>query len=534
MRAARAALLGLLALVLLYPLARLLLMPLVSMPLVSMPLVSIPLGTAADAAAGWRPWLNSTLFALLTGLIVAPMGAAIAHALETRSGLAARALGLGLWGLFLLPGYVLTTGWLVVFSRPLLRNGLFGHLFLGEAGLAFLYVLKALPFAVFVARSTFASASASLREAALVLRLPGWRRMALSLRLVLPAMAAAFAIGAIETMQDFGIPATLGVTARIPILTYSIYRRLDTTPTDFTGAALLCWWLVASAALLTLLQCAVQRRWRAALVHGKARGQVRRPPAGGERLGLAVAALLLWGLGLAMPLLALAGVALAGAGEGGALHAVPRSLGYGVLAASLALCVSAALLRLQHGRHPLFRGVIHAGLTANMAVPGLVLGAGYVVAFNNDVLPLYGTALLLVIAYAAGALPMAIRLLDGAMAQRDERLDEAARIFALSWPTRLIDIEAASLIRPALHAWLLVVGAVMFELPVSELLYVPGQMPLGVAIVSADMMGRYGAAARLALLAMGVLAMLAVGLTWAVRLSGHGALRSGRRDELLP
>lgn len=503
MKGARTALLLLLALLLVYPLARLLLMP---------------LGMAWDAAAGWRPWLNSALFALLTGIIVAPVGAALAQILEAKAGPAVRALGLGLWVLFFMPGYVPTTGWLVVFSHPALRNGVFGHLFLGVGGLVFLYILKALPFAVFVARATFAGASGTLREAALVLRLPVWRRMILSLRLALPAMAAAFTIAAIETMQEFGIPATLGVTGKIPVLTYSIYQRLNTTPTDFPGAAQLCWWLIASAALLAVLQIAVQRRYQAVLVHGRARGTVRRAPAGAERVSLALAAVSLWALGLAVPLLALASVAVGSGMDEATLSAIPRSLGYGVLAASIAFGIAVAVLKLQRGQHPLFSGAIHAGLTANMAVPGLVLGAGYVVAFNNNVLPLYGTVLLLLIAYAAGTLPMAIRLLGGAMGQLDAKLDEAARIFGLPLQTRLIDIEAALLIRPVLHGWLLVVGAVMFELPVSELLYVPGQVPLGVAIVSADMMAQYNVAAQLALLAMAALALLAAGLNLALRL----------------
>lgn len=133
-------------------------------------------------------------------------------------------------------------------------------------------------------------------------------------------------------------------------------------------------------------------------------------------------------------------------------------------------------------------------------------------------MPLYGTALLLIIAYAAGALPVAVRLLGTATAQLDAKLDEAARLFSLPLSTRLIDIEAALLARPGLHAWLLVAAAVMFELPVSELLYVPGEMPLGVAIVSADMMARYDVAARLALLGMAVLAVLAAALGLALRL----------------
>lgn len=513
MRLLRGALLALLVLLLVYPLARLLVM-----------------GVGQGASLNWRPLLNSGGLALLTGVLAAPAGAALALALERFSGRLVSLLGLALWLLFIMPGYVLTTGWLILFSHPQMRHSAFGHAFLGAGGLAFLYLVKALPFSVFVARATYAGAGASLREAALVLRLPRWRRLGLGLRLALPAMAAGFTIAAIETMQDFSIPATLGVTGRLPVVTYSIYQRLNTTPADFAGAARLCWWLIGAAAMLSLLQMAVQRRYRAVLVHGKARHGLRQRPRGAARAGLVGAALALWGLGLALPLLAMADVALFGAPAPADLFtAIPRSLGYGALAASLTLGLAMALLKLQRGRHPLFAGLLQAGLSANMAVPGLVLGAGYVVAFNNDFFPLYGTVLLLVIAYAAGTLPMAIRLLGGALAQLDARLDEAARIFALSPQTRLIDIEAALLARPGLQAWLLVVATVMFELPVSELLYVPGQMPLSVAILAADMGGQYNEAAQLALLGMGTLGLLALGLNLALRLgranSAHEAAR---------
>ncbi|MCB5945584.1 iron ABC transporter permease [Acidocella sp. KAb 2-4] len=506
MRSLRLLALALLAFLFAYPLARLLALPLA--------------GGSHGAADALPAFINSAGFALLVGAIVAPLGAGLAQALETRAGGLVRGLDLGLWLLFLTPGYVLTTGWLVILTIPAVRNGWFGTLFLGPGGLVFLYTLKALPFAVFVARGTFASASASLHEAALVLGIAPWRRRLLDLRLALPAMAAAFTIAAIETMQEFGIPATLGVTAKIPILTYAIYGRLNTTPTDFTGAAMLCWWLIGSAALLAAGQMAVQRRHQAALVHGKARPPMRHAPAGAARWALGLAASLLWGLGLAAPLLALAAVAAGSQGAGMAgLDAVTRSLGYGAVAATLALGAGIVVLKLQQGRSLWFTAGMQGLLAANMAVPGLVLGAGYVIAFNNDLLPLYGTALLLIIAYAAGALPASVRLLGTALAQFDGKLDEAARIFALPLPTRLIDIEAALLARPGLYAWLLVVAAVMFELPVSELLYVPGEMPLGVAIVSADMMAQYGAAARLALLGMAAMAGLTVALTMALRLA---------------
>jgi iron(III) transport system permease protein len=341
----------------------------------------------------------------------------------------------------------------------------------------------------------------------------------LRLRLALPAIACAFTIAAIETMQEFGIPATLGLTAKIPILTYAIYQRLNTTPTDFAGAAALCWWLIGAAGLLALLQLAVQRRYQAALVHGRSRKTLRKNPSAGQRVLLGAAVALLWGVGLGAPLLALLGVAFGGpAMDVESLEAVPRSLGYGMLAATMALGAGFVLLKLQKGSSFWFAAAMQGLLAGNMAVPGLILGAGYVIAFNNNLLPLYGTALLLVIAYAAGALPAAIRLMGTAMGQLHAGLDEAARIFGLPLATRVIDIEAMLLLKPGLQAWLLVVAAVMFELPVSELLYVPGAMPLGVAIVSADMTARYNDAARLALLGMATLAVLAMLLNSALAL----------------
>jgi iron(III) transport system permease protein len=504
MKLARILALALLAALFVYPLARLL---------------ALPLLQGSDAGPCLPALANSTFFALLVGCIAAPLGAVLAQALEALDGAVLRVLGLGLWLLFLTPGYVLTTGWLVIMSHPAIRDGLFGQLFLGPAGLVFLYLMKSLPFATFVARATFAAAGAQLGEAALVLGLARWRRWHLQLRLALPAMAAAFTIAAIETMQEFGIPATLGLTAKIPILTYAIYQRLNTTPTDFAGAAALCWWLIGSAALLALLQAAVQQRHQASLVHGRARPALRAKPAALARMLLAGATALLWGLGLGAPLLALIIVALGGPVAADGLDAVPRSLGYGMLAATLALGAGTFVLKLQQGRSLWFTGVVQGLLAANMAVPGLILGAGYIIAFNNDLLPLYGTVLLLIIAYAAGALPIAIRLLGTALGQLDAKLDEAARIFALPRATRLIDIEAALLARPGLQAWLLVVAVVMFELPISELLYVPGAMPLGVAIVSADMMASYAVAARMALLGLATLAGLALLLNGALRLT---------------
>ena len=69
-----------------------------------------------------------------------------------------------------------------------------------------------------------------------------------------------------------------------------------------------------------------------------------------------------------------------------------------------------------------------------LAIPGVVLAAGYIFAWNqpwmNTVLggTPYGTLGLLLAAYVAGALPFSARLASGALAQVGDHLLEAARL----------------------------------------------------------------------------------------------------------
>ena len=498
---ARLALIGAVLFVFVYPLLRLL---------------ALPLAGGQPPIGGWRAVGVSFGLGLATAALAAPLGAVLAGHVATRSGPVARLAALTLWALFLAPSYVMTTGWLLVFARPGLRDSLAGHAFFGPAGLILLYTLKALPFCAFVARATLAGSGAAAAEAAAVLGLSRLRRARIRIGVLAPALASGAAVAVIETMQDFGIPATLGSTSHLPILTYAIYRHLAEIPTDFAGAAVLCWWLILIGGALALAALAAQRR-DAALVNGRLRPLPPRPPTRMAAVAMAglVAVLLL--LGVAIPLAALAARALAAAAPLAGLAPVARSLGFGVVAGGLALAVALALLKLRAGPARRSAALLDAVLAANMAVPGLVLGAGYVVAFNSTLLPLYGTTALLVIGYAAGMIPLALRMTETALGDLDRNLGAAARLHGLSRATRAIDIEAALLARPLAYAFVLVCGAVMFELPISELLYPPGATPLGVAIVALDQMGRYADAARLALIGVAAMAGFAALVVGAAR-----------------
>lgn len=502
-RAASLAALALIAFLFIYPLARLLALP-----------ASVP----GEAVGGWRAVGDSLLLAVITAAIAAPLGAVLAGFVSTYSGITARIAVLTLWGLFLAPSYVLTTGWMIVFTRPELRLSALGAAFFGSGGLVALFVLKALPFAAFVTRATLSGTGAALGEAARVHGLSRLRRFRIQLHLIAPALGIGFAVAVIETMQEFGIPATLGTASRMPLLTYAIYQRLAQTPTDFAGAAVLCWRLVGIAAALALGSLAVQRR-DAAVRGGRTRSILRRRPDARTALGCALLLAVVLTLGFVVP----TGALVLRATSGGPwttphLGAVARSLGFGIVSSAVALLTGFALLKLRAASTRRIVVAIDAALLANMAVPGLVLGAGYIIAFNNRFLPLYGTTALLVVAYAAATIPLAVRMVEGALADLDRNLDAAARLHGLSRRTRAIDIEAALLAEPIGYGFLVAAGAIMFELPISELLYPPGATPLGVAIVFLDQMGDFAAAARLALLGLAAVMLFAAILVGALRL----------------
>lgn len=462
----------------------------------------LPLQGAGDG--DWMKGLatalsNTLLLALAAAGLSAPLGAGIAWLLERRRSLLNHFVGAGLWLIFLAPSYLLTTGWQIVFRQPVLYHSLAATLFYSPVGIIGLLALKALPFSVFVVRPTWGSMGSELEEAMRVHALPFARRAWLIGRLALPAVAAGFVIAFIENIQEFGIPATLGAHLRMPILTYAIYEHLDTSPLDFTGAARLSWVLVILAVCGALLHLGLHRRHSAVLIHGRARQAA--PPASkkGIRLVLLTIVTVLWGVGLLVPGIALVISASAAGSWTGDYHSLFNSTGFALIAASVCLLLS--LMLVQASNRPGRRLAVGIELftISNMAIPGLVLGAAYLMAFNTAWLPLYGTSFLLIIGYTAGYTPMLTRLLQSPVAQIDPQLSEAARLHALPWIARLLDIEAVLLAAPLLRGWLLAFGFVLFELPVSELLYPPGRTPLGVAIVRLNQTLAFHEAARLAL-----------------------------------
>ncbi len=479
----------------LYPLGRFLLLPIFPQ---WAPSTSVQLGWPRDT---WQALGNSVGLALTSALLAAILGTLWAWAMERRSSRWHSVGELLLWLIFLMPSYLLTTGWEIVFAAPWLRDGWLYHQFYSTVGIVALLTLKALPFAVFVVRPLWAALGHDLTDVMRVFAIQPRRALVVFLRLAIPVASAALVVSFIESVQEFGIPATLGAHLHLPILTYSIYGALSSSPLNFVGAARLALLLVALALLGGLGQILLQRRFGAVLVHGQTRHRLPPPTQGGEGWILASLNLSLGLLALLLPLGAITHAALGGgwvALRQSSWGPIFHSLAFALLAASLAVLLAWLFARnLQAGG--IGGRAMDVFSMGNMAIPGLVLGAAYIMAFNLPGFSLYGGSLLLILAYTAATAPMLTRLLQAPLAQLDRGLSDAARIHGLSPWIRWLDIEAVLLSRPLVRGWLLAFGSVMFELPVSELLYPAGKTPLGVEVLALNNGEHFAAASRLAL-----------------------------------
>ena len=515
-RARSAAPLLLFAALFIYPIARLLLLP--WFPALG-PMQGAP--QAATGGLGLQAISNTLRLGLASTLVAVPAGVWFGWLLARRRWRGNALLTAVLWVVFLTPSYLLTTGWQIVFSLPFLHHGLLADLFFSQAGIVALLGLKGLPFATLAARSSWAAIGAELEDAARILALSAWRRRSVLLRLLLPAAGSAFAVVFVESIQEFGIPATLGAQLHLPIVTYAIYERLATAPVQFAAAARLSWTLVGLAGLAALVHMYLGKRHGGVLVHGRARRAMPAPCSPMERRAAGAGLAALAALGLALPGAALVHTALWPVALDADRPVHWDSLLYSALYAGLgALLAVAAAMPIVAGQRSGGRAagrLLEAVSLGNMAIPGLVLGAAFVIAFNSRWLPLYGTPLLLIIAYMAAQVPMLMRFLQGPVGQLHANLSDAARLHGLPWASRALDIHAPLLLSPFLWGWTMAFGQIFFELPISELLYPAGRPPVGVDLVSLNMQLRYGEEARLAFAGIGLALAIAALMALLVR-----------------
>jgi iron(III) transport system permease protein len=468
------------------------------------------------------------------------------------------------WLVFLTPGYLKALAWVLLMSPNgyLAQFGLLpswlGDAFFSPAGLVFLHTLNLFPLAYFMINSAMVGLGGEFEDAA---RTVGASTLSAWLRINLPLLAPAIALALLaifaEVLADFGMAVTIARTVNFGLLTYGIYAATNDFPVDFAlaGSQALVLLLMIVAVLVADRMLRRQRSLR--LISGRARPariyalRFWRWPIVGAGIVIAL-------LAVDLPLVAIALRAVCRTlGQGLVANnftwrfldqamtlahpsnaALLRSLGFAALTAFASVGVAILLAyRLDHTRR-IQRQVVIAVSLASVAIPGIVLGFGYILVWNR--LPgfrdlpvqVYGTWPLLVTGYVAAGSPYALIIVMSAIGQISPNLVDAARLHGAGAVTRLTRIVIPLIAVSLVTAILFVFVRTMFELPMSQLLLPHSGPPSPALIVRLFGNDDEGIASALSLATMLVTGVIA-GSCWLIaRRFCHGMGRT-RLDHMV-
>lgn len=492
--------------------------------------------------------LNSTSMGLSVAVGATLIGLPLAYLTE-RTSMPLRGLVSGLiWVVFFTPSFVMASAWLVLISTGGIIDQVhrlpagFANAFFSLGGVIFVLSLKLFPFAYLAIRAGFASLGTEFSDAARILGAGRLRALLrIDLPLLLPAILAGGVIVFAEAISDFGTVATIAQQSGFPLLTYQIYTSIDTAPVNFPLAAAFGLLLIASVAVAMGLQAVLLRSRNYQVLSGRTR-PVERIHLGMWTLPALLFCGILFSLALFLPLVGAtltssmitvaggftasnfssqnfsAAIAIGSAN----IASLQRSVIIAPITATAVSLAALPLAYLMERGEAISRRVLNLVTLLTIAIPGIVLAAGYIFAWNQPWqsragLHLYGTLYLLVIALIAGALPYAVRLYAGSLAQINSNLVDAARVQGAGVWTTLFRVILPLLRRQVTSIWMLVFTGSMFELAAAELLYPPGQPTMPVEILALLDNFRTGTAMALTLLSIAVLIavlLTARGLLW--------------------
>jgi iron(III) transport system permease protein len=492
----------------------------------------------------FEPLKNTLILALGTGLLSVVLGVPLAWA-AARSNVPLRHVIHALVALsYVTPPYLTALAYIILlgpdagyFNRLLrwslgLEAGPFNVFSMG--GIIFVIGTHVFAFTYFLTYTALQSVDAALEESAQVLGCGRWtvtRRI--TVPLVAPAITGGALLAAVDSMALFGPQAFLGLPAQIVFLPTRIYGLLGSYPPRWGDASALSLLLV----LLTVVGLVFQRGYleHRSFVTVSGRGvRTQRIELGPWKWPLLAFCLLVVFFSAVAPVAVLTAAAFSKSwiepllpgnftlahfrtallddqmAVRGIVNSFTLATGAALITVLLGLAIAYIDLRTRiRGRRLLdYLAILPLGL------PGTVMAVGILLAFIRPPLVLYGTIWILLVAYVARFVPLAVRSANGTLRQIDPSLEEAARITGARW-LQSIRLVLLPIARPGLIvAFLLVFIPALSELSATILLYTGGTETIAVAIFRLNDLGQLEVVAALAVFMLAVILAVSLTLNW--------------------
>ena len=430
------------------------------------------------------------------------------------------AIRLLILGAFVTPPYLGSIGWILLagpnsgwLNRVWMaltgaQEGLF-NIYSFE-GLAFNIAIYSFPYLFIFTSAALDVVSSEMEDAANILGAGTLRTtLRITLPLVLPAIMAGAIVTFLEAIALFGTPALIAIPARFNVVTTQLLQFFSQPIRAEVAAAYAVPLLLITVVLFGFQRWVMRRR-----------GFVSMTGKGGERRLIALGpwrwvmlgyTFLLLSLSVLLPYAVLAQAALSKAwGRGFSLdnltlgnfryllfqhetaaQSVINSFTFAAAAACIAMVLALSIAYIVSRRLLPWAGVLSFVAMAPFVVPGIVLAIAFYAAYAPPPLALYGTATILILAFATRFLPIGYANADAAIRSINPEMEDAVRILGGGRLLAIRRVLAPLMQRSLIGAWLLVFIPATRELSTAMFLYGPKTRTMSVMLMDMSEEGNF-------------------------------------------
>ncbi|WP_338144501.1 ABC transporter permease [Neoroseomonas marina] len=377
-------------------------------------------------------------------------------------------------------------------------------------GLAFVIALHSFPLVFIFVKSALDLISSEMEDAANILGGGTWVTMRkVTLPLVWPSILGGFILIFLETIALFGTPAIIGIPARINVVTTQLWQFFEDPVRVEVAAAYAIPLLLITVALIAVQKLMLNRK-----------GFVSQTGKGGERrqvklgpwrwvlfawclmvgmlsvvkpLGVLLQASFsrAWGRGLSWDNLTFRNYHLLLFDHDMAPQAVWNTMWFSAASASLAIVLALLVAYIVVRRLMRFADALGFLAMAPFVIPGIVMAIGFYAAYAGPPLSLYGSALLIILAFTARFLPIAYANSQAAIRAVHPEMEEAARILGSGRLRAIRSITAPLLKTSLLGGWLIVFIVASRELSAAIFLVGPRTRTMSVLLYDLSEQGNF-------------------------------------------
>ena len=432
-------------------------------------------------------------------------------------------------GAFITPPYLGAIGWILL-AGP--NSGWLNQVWMAVTGaheglfniysfegLAFNIAIYSFPYIFIFTAAALDVVSSEMEDAANILGAGVIRTtLRITLPMVLPAIVGGAIVTFLEAIALFGSPALIAIPARFSVVTTQLLQFFSQPIRAEVAAAYAVPLLLITVVLFGLQRWLVRRRGFVALT-GKG-GERRIMELGPWRWAMLGYAGFVLSLAVLLPYIVLLQAALAKAwGRGFSLdnltlrnfyyllfqhetaaQSVMNSFTYAAAAACIAITLGLSIAYIVSRRLLPYAGVLSFIAMAPFVVPGIVLAIAFYAAYAPPPFALYGTATILILAFATRFLPIGYVNADAAIRSINPEMEEAVRILGGGRLLAIRLVMAPLMKRSLIGAWLLVFIPATRELSSAMFLYGPHTRTMSVMLMDMSEEGNFEQLAALGFL----------------------------------